>query len=67
MAEEDKFLIIRHIRVGRDLNNPAVATIRLSANKASGPHLDFVADASTLDQIAAALTRAAAEVRNRAN
>jgi hypothetical protein len=43
MAEASRFLIVRHIRVGRDTGNPTIATVRLSADQASGPHLDFVA------------------------
>jgi hypothetical protein len=67
MAEASRFLIVRHIRVGRDTGNPTIATVRLSADQASGPHLDFVADAMTLDRIAAALTEAAKDVRKRAH
>jgi hypothetical protein len=62
-----RFLLVRHGRVGRDLDNPSVATIRLSASEVVGPHLDFVADASTLEQIAKMLSRAAADIRERAN
>ena len=67
MAEASRFLIVRHIRIGRDTGNPAVATVRLSADQASGPHLDFVADATALERIAVALTRAAEDIRKRAN
>jgi hypothetical protein len=61
------FLIVRQGKVGRDLDNPSVATIRLSASQENGPHLDFVADAPTLEQIAKMLTEAASEIRGRAN
>jgi hypothetical protein len=61
------FLVVRHGRIGRDLDNPAVATIRLSASKETGPHLDFVADAATLELIAKMLTQAAADIRARSN
>jgi len=67
MAELSKFLIARHIRIGRDVHNPTVATVRLSADRDEGPHLDFVADAMTLDQIAEALAQAAKDIRARAN
>ncbi len=61
------FLIVAHGRVGKDPSNPSIATIRLSASKESGPHLDFVADAPTLERIAKMLTEAAADIRKRAN
>lgn len=62
-----EFLIVRHLRIGKDAFNPTVATVRLSADKEVGPHLDFVADAVTLDQISKALAEAAVEVRKRAS
>lgn len=67
MAEQQQFLIVTHGRVGRDIANPSVATIRLSASKESGPHLDFVADAPTLERIAKLLNQAAADIRGRAS
>lgn len=70
MADETQpmsFLIVKHGRVGRDPHNPSVATIRLSASQGHGPHLDFVADAPTLDRIAKMLNQAAADIRGRAS
>ena len=61
------FFIVRHGRVGRDVRNPMVATIRLSADRDIGPHMDFVADASTLDRIADLLKQAATDIRKRAS
>lgn len=61
------FLVVRHGRVGRDLDNPSVATIRLSATTDNGPHLDFVAEADVLERIAEMLKQAAADIRKRAN
>jgi hypothetical protein len=63
----EPFLIVRHGRVGRDLDNPTVATIQLSASKEHGPHLNFVADANVLENIAAMLKQAAEDIRKRAN
>jgi hypothetical protein len=61
------FLVVKHGQAGRPLDNPAVRTIRLSASKEHGPHLDFVADAEVLENIAKLLTEAAGDIRKRAN
>jgi hypothetical protein len=66
-SDPTPFLIVRHGRIGKNLDNPSVATVRLSASKESGPHMDFVADAPTLELIAKMLTQAAADIRGRAN
>lgn len=64
MAEEAKALIVRHCQIAISPENPTVAVVRLSADK-RGPHLDFIAGATTLEQLAATLTKAAKDLRGR--
>ncbi len=67
MVEASKFLVVRHIRIWRDIGNPTIAAVRLSTDQDSGPHLDFAADAKALEWIAAALIKAAEDVRKQAS
>ena len=66
MSDAPKALIVRHCRIGISPENPEVALVRLSADR-KGPHLDFVANAKTLEQLANTLLRAANDIRSRAN
>lgn len=66
MADEAKALIVRHCQIAISPANREVAVVRLSADK-KGPHLDFVANAQTLEQLAATLAKAAKDIRGRVN
>ncbi len=67
MAELLPVMLVQHVRLGRVVTDPSLATVRLSTDQAAGPHFDFMADAVTLDLIIAALTKAAKDLRKRAN
>ena len=66
MSNEPKALIVRHCRVGTTPENPQIAIVRLSADK-KGPHLDFVANAKTLNELGNMLIRAAKDIRDTAH
>lgn len=67
MLETRRFVVVRHIIIGLAKDYPAAATVRLSADKSTGPHLEFVADAMALKEIASALAAAAQEIHKRAH
>lgn len=59
-------MIVGGYQVGASPDDPSHVVLRLSASR-EGPHYQFLFDAPMLDQLASALTDAAAKIRKRAN
>ena len=64
--DERQALMVGGFAFAFDPDYPANAFLRLSATE-DGPHWHFVFDAPTLDRLADAMTKAAADIRKKAS